>query len=138
MGGEFIIALRLAYVRPVPVGRGTAPPRPDCPGRSVCARICEFAMDTVQLALKQDRVRRERNQSQQALRASLASLTQREREILELVAIGLMNKQIAAKMELAEITVKIHRGNMMRKMGARSLTHLLQMAQALGIPAGQA
>ena len=45
VGGEFIITLRLAYVRPVPVGRGTAPPRPDCPGRSVCARICEFAMD---------------------------------------------------------------------------------------------
>ena len=47
VGGEFIITLRLAYVRPVPVGRGTAPPRPDCPGRSVCARICEFAMDKI-------------------------------------------------------------------------------------------
>src|SRR2546425_783906 len=51
-GGEFIITLRLASPRPVPVGRGTAPPRPDCPGRSVCAKIYEFAMHRLEWRIK--------------------------------------------------------------------------------------
>jgi FixJ family two-component response regulator len=60
-------------------------------------------------------------------------LTPRERDVLALVASGLMNKQIAAEIGLAEITVKIHRGHLMRKMGARSLADLVRMAEMLGI-----
>jgi FixJ family two-component response regulator len=61
------------------------------------------------------------------------TLTPREREVLAFVAAGLMNKQIAAELGLAEITVKIHRGHIMKKMGARSLAELLRMAETLGI-----
>lgn len=90
-------------------------------------------LDAVHLALERDRTRRQKNQSLAALRARYGSLTPRERQILTLAAQGLMNKQIAAKLELAEITVKIHRSNATRKLGARSLADLLKMAQALGI-----
>ena len=62
-----------------------------------------------------------------------ARLTPREREILGLVAAGLMNKQVAAEIGIAEITVKIHRGNIMRKMGAKSLADLVRMADVLGV-----
>jgi FixJ family two-component response regulator len=63
----------------------------------------------------------------------LESLSLREREILAFVSSGLMNKQIAAKLGLAEITVKIHRGHIMRKMAARSLADLVRKAEMLGI-----
>ena len=59
------------------------------------------------------------------------SLTSREREILDLVTKGLMNKQVAAEVGLSEITVKIHRGHVMRKMAARSLPDLVRMTEAL-------
>jgi FixJ family two-component response regulator len=95
-------------------------------------------LDAVQLAIERDRARRGQEHSQAALRASYDSLTAREREVMELVAAGLMNKQIAAKIGLAEITVKIHRGSVTRKMGARSLAELVKMAQALGITTGRA
>jgi FixJ family two-component response regulator len=61
-------------------------------------------------------------------------LTLREREVMDLVATGLLNKQIAALLEIREITVKVHRGNMMRKMGAQSLPDLVRMADSLGLP----
>jgi len=67
------------------------------------------------------------------MRASFESLTPREREVMAFVTTGLMNKQIAAEMGLAEITVKLHRGNLMRKMNARSVAELARMAQILGI-----
>ena len=60
-------------------------------------------------------------------------LTPREREVMTLVSSGLMNKQVAAEMGLAEITVKIHRGHVMKKMGARSLADLVRMADLLGV-----
>jgi FixJ family two-component response regulator len=66
------------------------------------------------------------------LKASFDSLTAREKEILVLVTAGLMNKQIAAEIGITEITVKVHRGNVMRKMGAKSLAQLVRMADALG------
>ena len=65
------------------------------------------------------------------LRAHLQSLSAREREIMALVTRGLMNKQVAAEVGLSEITVKIHRGNVMRKMGAKTLADLVRMAEAL-------
>jgi FixJ family two-component response regulator len=61
------------------------------------------------------------------------TLTSREREVLALVAAGLMNKQIAAELGLAEIIVKIHRGHIMKKMGSRSLADLVRKAETLGI-----
>ena len=60
------------------------------------------------------------------------SLTPREREVMALVTAGLMNKQIAAQLNVSEITVKVHRGNTMGKMGARSLAELVRMADDLG------
>jgi FixJ family two-component response regulator len=61
------------------------------------------------------------------------SLTPREQEVMGFVTAGLMNKQIAAKLGVSEITVKVHRGNVMRKMSARSLADLVRMADVLGI-----
>jgi FixJ family two-component response regulator len=67
------------------------------------------------------------------VQALFETLSTREREILALVSSGLMNKQIAAELGLAEITVKIHRGHVMKKMGAKSLADLLRKAETLGI-----
>jgi FixJ family two-component response regulator len=77
--------------------------------------------------------RREADKIVANLQTHFETLTPREREILALVSSGLMNKQIAAEIELAEITVKIHRGHIMKKMGARSLADLIRMAETLGI-----
>jgi FixJ family two-component response regulator len=65
--------------------------------------------------------------------ARVETLTPRERDVLALVAAGLMNKQIAAELGIAEITVKIHRGHVMKKMGTRSLADLVRITETLGI-----
>ena len=67
------------------------------------------------------------------LRSRFSLLTPREREVVTLVSAGLMNKQIAGKLGVAEITVKMHRGNAMRKMQAESLADLVRMVQILGL-----
>jgi FixJ family two-component response regulator len=90
-------------------------------------------LDAVSTAIERDRERRQGEQVTHDLRARFESLTPREQEVLALVAAGLMNKQIAAEIDLAEITVKIHRGRVMKKMGARSLADLVRMAEALGV-----
>lgn len=87
----------------------------------------------VEEALAQAIRRRRDRIDREDLRARHDSLTPRERDVLELVIAGLMNKQIAGRLELSEITVKIHRGNLMRKMQAPSLADLVRMAEALGI-----
>jgi FixJ family two-component response regulator len=90
-------------------------------------------LDAVSAALEMDRKRRSEEQSRSDVQARFASLTAREREIMALVAAGLMNKQAAGKIGISERTVKIHRGNVMRKMQAKSLADLVVMAESLGI-----
>ncbi len=90
-------------------------------------------LDAVARAIERDRKRRENERIVSDVQARFESLTPREREVLALVTAGLMNKQIATEIGLAEITVKIHRGHIMKKMGARSLADLVRMAEMLGI-----
>ena len=90
-------------------------------------------LDAVLAAVERDRKRREAEKISGELHARFEALSSREREILAGVSSGLMNKQIAAKLGLAEITVKIHRGHIMKKMGAKSLADLVKRAEALGI-----
>jgi FixJ family two-component response regulator len=90
-------------------------------------------LDAVLLALQRDRTKRQAERANAQIRANFESLTPREREVMVFVTTGLMNKQIAAEMGLAEVTVKLHRGNLMRKMNARSLAELARIAQILGI-----
>ena len=90
-------------------------------------------LDAVATAIERDRTRRKDQKAVAELRTVFETLTTRERDVFALVASGLMNKQIAAEIGLAEITVKIHRGHIMRKMGARSLADLVRMAEMLGV-----
>ena len=88
-------------------------------------------LDAVSAALDKDRMRRREIANSAAIEDRAKSLTPREFEIMELVVSGLMNKQIAAKVNLSEITVKVHRGKVMRKMGAKSLADLVRMGEVL-------
>jgi FixJ family two-component response regulator len=90
-------------------------------------------LDAVVMAIERDRKRRETSKLVENLQTLYETLTPREREIVALVTSGLMNKQVAADLGIAEITVKIHRGHVMKKMGARSLADLITMADTLGI-----
>jgi FixJ family two-component response regulator len=90
-------------------------------------------LDAVTAAIERDRNSRGEAKALSDLQALFATLSPRERQVMTLVTAGLMNKQIAAEISLAEITVKIHRGNIMRKMGAKSLPDLVRMAELLGI-----
>jgi FixJ family two-component response regulator len=90
-------------------------------------------LDAVQIALERDRKRRAEDRAIDELRAHFDALTPREQQVISLVTAGLMNKQIAAELGVSEITVKVHRGSVMKKMGARSLADLVRMADALGI-----
>ena len=92
-------------------------------------------LDAVSAAIEIDRGRRAERASASKLRALYDTLTERERQIMALVTSGLMNKQVAGEVGLSEITVKIHRGNVMRKMEAHSLADLVRMAEALGVSA---
>jgi len=90
-------------------------------------------LDAVYSALERDRLRRNKEADTAKLRADFDTLTPREREILRYVTAGFLNKQIAHEVGLSEIAVKVHRGHIMRKMGAKSLAELVRMAAALGI-----
>jgi FixJ family two-component response regulator len=91
-------------------------------------------LDAVQAAVEHDRKRRQSVTTISKLKSAFESLTSREQEIMGLVATGYMNKQIASRIGVSEATVKFHRGNLMRKMGARSIAELVRIAEALGNP----
>jgi FixJ family two-component response regulator len=88
-------------------------------------------LDAVTAAIERNAAARRDASALSAVRAAYASLTPREREVMQHVTAGLMNKQVGALLGLSEITVKIHRGNVMRKMGVRSLAELVRHAEAL-------
>lgn len=90
-------------------------------------------LDAVAHALTCDGERLAAERSIASLQTLYDSLTLRERQVMEFVVAGLMNKQIAAEMNLAQITVKIYRGQVMKKMAARSVADLVRMAEALGV-----
>ncbi len=90
-------------------------------------------LDAVRIGLEQDRARRTNEKAVSDVRAKFKSLTAREQEVMVFVTAGLMNKQVADKIGVTEITVKVHRGKVMRKMGARSLAELVRMMDLLGV-----
>jgi FixJ family two-component response regulator len=91
-------------------------------------------MVAIRAAIAQDRERRSERAELTVLRQRYQELTQREREVLPLVVSGLLNKQAAAELGISEVTLQIHRRNVMQKMAAASLADLVRMAERLEIP----
>ncbi len=94
-------------------------------------------LDAIQQAIEQDRIARQERVEMVELRRRFDSLTPREQQVMGFVVTGLLNKQIAAELGTSEVTIKVHRGQLMRKMGANSLPDLVRMAGKLEIPALQ-
>jgi FixJ family two-component response regulator len=97
----------------------------------------ELLLSAIRQAIERSRTALARESEMGALRNAYASLSRREREVMALVISGLLNKQVGAELGISEITVKAHRGSLMRKMKARSLPHLVNMAARLGVALGE-
>jgi FixJ family two-component response regulator len=97
----------------------------------------DVLLEAIRHALERSRVALRQESELQVLRSCYASLTPREREVMALVVSGLLNKQVGGELDISEITVKAHRGQVMRKMHAASLPELVTMAARLGLPAAQ-
>jgi len=91
-------------------------------------------LDAVRIALDRDRERRKSDEKRRDLRNRYNALGQRQQEVMRLVAAGLMNRQVAAEIGIAEVTVKVHKHKIMKKLGAKTLADLVRMADALGLP----
>ena len=94
----------------------------------------QVLLDAIHAAIERDRARRRDAGSLAALQARYHELTERERQVMKLVVAGRVNKQIAAELGLSVVTVKVHRGQVMRKMLAKSVAELVRMADRLGVP----
>jgi FixJ family two-component response regulator len=92
-------------------------------------------LDAVAAAIDRDRARRDADSKEAGLRERFAKLSPREQQVMALVTAGKLNKQVAGDLGLSEITVKIHRGAAMRKMGAKTLADLVRMAESLRLKA---
>ena len=90
-------------------------------------------LDAVRIALERDRLQRSKDRELQDLAARFETLSEREREVLKFVIAGFLNKQTAAQMGVSEVTVKVHRHNIMMKLDAKSLPDLVRMADMLGV-----
>jgi FixJ family two-component response regulator len=91
-------------------------------------------LDAVSVAIDRNRASTEQEKTMSTFQSAFSSLTVREREVTAYVAAGLVNKQIAANMGLSEVTVKVHRGNAMHKLGVRSIPDLVRLVDAIGTP----
>jgi len=96
----------------------------------------EVLLGAIQGAIERSRAALAEEAELRSLRDRYESLTARERQVMALVVRGQLNKQVAGELDIAEITVKVHRGQVMRKMAAESVADLVRMAGRLGLPAG--
>lgn len=94
----------------------------------------QVLLDAIHAALERDRARRRDDASLATMRARYGELTERERQVMSHVVAGWVNKRIAAALELSVVTIKVHRGQVMRKMQAKSVAELVRMADRLGVP----